>query len=954
MARTRNLDPGRVPALHYAFTRLRRHAKRQVYAFWLALVGLAAAGPLGPQPALGHPGPALPAARQTSAVRAARPDPPPPCAECVVLSVTPEQTTGLPPRLDGARIAVRVTPGAGGWQPALETLRARGGQTGVHVTGVPGEGDAILAAAAGLLILEPAAGDPEQLAFDLKRALAEARGRRPDAMLIVAAPPELAAALRERGIEPYTDVIVSSAAPLQSSDALADPHEGPLRVRTLPQTGGEAAAIAAAAVALQRWLPAGLVPLRDRALRCGGGAAIDTYLNPRTLDLIGLTSSCPLPATVTSDVPGAAIERLDLASRSVFLVHAGDSGRFAEGVDVSAARTLTVEEIVARHQAAAARQAAAIETLISEGTMALTFEAPGFVAPVTVTSETTVFRGAGSGEQAPITEIRQANIRVNGVAFDAGGGAPKLPIIEPERAAAPPLAITLSDLYAYRLAGRERLRGRDAYVIAFEPRKGKDPDLTPRDAASLYRGRAWIDAATFGLIRVAAAQTGLTGAITASEQADDFAPDAGGRWLLTRSDVRQTYEGASVRTPIHRLLVVHQHLVNAADFGARRAAALASDAVMLRDTPAGFRYLAKAESGKQPAEGGERTAESGQPPVRVLAGRATRVRTFAFGVIVDPNISRPLPFAGVSYVDFDWFGTGAQFSGFFGGSYGQLAFSAPSVRGTRWQLAGRAFGIATSYNDRAFENGREQYALDIRQRPAHAAVWLLRPLSPRTALRLEYAWDYNRYGRHDVTSPEFVVPRNQNAHTIRIGLDAQRAGWQGSIWGSHSRRIGWRAWGLPAERAAFSGDEASYQRYGASVLRAQAWSRRVTSRVEAAVMGGSGLDRFSRYAFGTFDNRLRGYPSALIRYDRGGVIRTAAAIALFRVMRLDGFADSAFVHDPGFGRGLRQYTGLGAALEAPAPFGTLISVEWGYGVQGIDAEGRRGTHVLRLSGYKLF
>ena len=84
-------------------------------------------------------------------------------------------------------------------------------------------------------------------------------------------------------------------------------------------------------------------------------------------------------------------------------------------------------------------------------------------------------------------------------------------------------------------------------------------------------------------------------------------------------------------------------------------------------------------------------------------GARDRIRTLAFGVIVDPNISQPLPFAGLSYVDFNLFGTGTQFSGFFGGSYGQLAFSAPSLRGTRWQLAGRAFGIASSYNDRAFE-----------------------------------------------------------------------------------------------------------------------------------------------------------------------------------------------------------------------------------------------------------
>ena len=879
-----------------------------------------------------------------------------PCAACQVLSVTPGQVGALPARLDGARVVLRVAPGADGWQSALETLRARGARAGLHVPGTPLEGDRLLAADADLLIVEAGPGDLDQQAFELKRALSEARGRRPGMRLIVAVPNDRAAALRERGLAPYADAIVPPSAPLLSADVLAQPYDGSLRVLMLPEIPA-AAAIAPAAFTLQRWLPDGLVPLRDRALSCEG-RAIDTYLNPRTLDLVGVTRSCLPPATVTSDVPGAAIERLDLATLSVFLVHAGQTDRFAEGVDVAAARTLTADEIVARHQAAAARQAGGIDTLITSGTMALTFEAPGFVAPVTVTSETTIFQR--SGIRAAVTDIRQSNIRVNGVAFKSGGGVPKLPIIEPERAAAPPLAITLSDLYTYRLAGRERLRGRDAYVIAFEPREGvrpgSDPLASDPRTASLYRGRAWIDSATFGLAQVEAAQTGLRGAIVASEQSDAFAPDAQGRWLLTRSDVRQTYEGASVRTPIHRLVVIERHLVNAPDFAAQRAAALASEDVMLRDTPSGFRYLARArgeggDGANRPAPSGERIADDGQ---RVLAGRATRIRTFAFGVIVDPNITRPLPFAGVSYVDFDLFGTGTQFNGFFGGSYGQLAFSVPSVRGTRWQLAGRAFGIATSYNDRAFENGREQYALDIRQRPAQAAVWLLRPVSPRTAIRLEYGWDYNRFGRHDVTSPQFVVPRNQNAHTVRVGLDAQRAGWQGSIWGSHSYRIGWHAWGLPAQRVTFSESEATYQRYGASLLRSQAWSPRVTTRVEAAVMGGSGLDRFSRYAFGTFDNRLRGYPSALIRYDRGGVIRTAAAVSLFRLLRLDGFADSALVHDPGFGRGLRPYTGLGAAVEAPAPFGTLISVEWGYGVHGVDSEGRRGTHVVRLSGYKMF
>jgi hypothetical protein len=72
------------------------------------------------------------------------------------------------------------------------------------------------------------------------------------------------------------------------------------------------------------------------------------------------------------------------------------------------------------------------------------------------------------------------------------------------------------------------------------------------------------------------------------------------------------------------------------------------------------------------------------------------------------------------------------------------------------------------------------------------------------------------------------------------------------------------------------------------------------------------------------------------------------------LLRLDGFFDTSFVHDPGFGRAMRNYTGVGGALEAPAPFGTLVALEWGYGFRGINSDGSRGTQVIRVSGFKVF
>jgi hypothetical protein len=41
-------------------------------------------------------------------------------------------------------------------------------------------------------------------------------------------------------------------------------------------------------------------------------------------------------------------------------------------------------------------------------------------------------------------------------------------------------------------------------------------------------------------------------------------------------------------------------------------------------------------------------------------------------------------------------------------------------------------------------------------------------------------------------------------------------------------------------------------------------------------------------------------------------------------------------------------------VEAPAPFGMLVAAEWGYGIQGVNADGRRGTQVVRVTGYKIF
>ncbi|PYR87982.1 MAG: hypothetical protein DMF84_29940 [Acidobacteria bacterium] len=846
---------------------------------------------------------------------------------------------------------LRVSAGAAqaDWESALRDLRARGAAVNVQIVGVPDPPDPLLRLDMRQFTFDVrdeantrGAAEIDDLLFRLKRAVAVVAGGQPPPAVEIVTPPALANALqslRDIGFGIGIRAMESTPTAHGLPDLLFGPPDGFWRLPADPLVANQ---LVSDLLRVLPWLPAQMLP---RGTMACGNITVPLYADLAAMKVVGVSEKCPAGAAVTPAVSGATVERLDVAGVSLFRMTSPPHETLIESVGVTAPAKLTAEEIVGRHQAQAAKQATQISTLISTGSLTLTFEAPGFVAPLTITSRTTIFTGDGR------TDLQQQGIRVNGVAFTANGGVPRLPIIEPERAAAPPLAITLNDLYRYRLDGRDTIVGHACYVIRFTPRDRR---------ASLYEGRAWIAVDSFAMVRVSAVQTGLRGPITASEQTDEFRDNGQGMWLLARSDVRQTYEGAGVRTPIHRLMILEHHDVNSPEFQARRAVAYASKDVMLRDTAEGFRYLTM-KAGSQKPEAGSRKPEAGSPKPesgiptsdasRVVAGRADRVRTLAFGVIVDPNISQPLPFAGVSYVDFNLFGTGTQFNGFFGGAFGQLAFSAPSLAGSRWQLAGRAFGIATAYNDRAFEQGREQYAQDIRQRPAQASVWALRPLSSRLTLRLGYDWDYTKFSRGDVTDALFVVPANQVVHGARVGLDLQHAGWQMSMWWNPARRAGWRSWGYDAADADVHKD---FQRYGLSALRSVALSPRLVTRIEAAWMAGHDLDRFSRYAFGTFDNRLHGYPSALVRYDRGGVLRTTAAWSVAKAIRLDGFADTAQVHDPGFGTRARNFTGFGAAVEAPAPFGTLLAVEWGFGVQGIDADGRRGTHVLRISGYKVF
>src|SRR3982751_1672786 len=149
MARTRNFDPGRDRALHYASTRWQRHAKRLVYAYLFVAslpVGLGAVaslpigqGRVAPLPigqgrvaslAVGQGRVAsLPIGQGAGNVAVGQRTQSAPCVACQALSITPAQIAVLPRALNGALVVVRVAPGTPTsiWSGALAEVRALGG-----------------------------------------------------------------------------------------------------------------------------------------------------------------------------------------------------------------------------------------------------------------------------------------------------------------------------------------------------------------------------------------------------------------------------------------------------------------------------------------------------------------------------------------------------------------------------------------------------------------------------------------------------------------------------------------------------------------------------------------------------------------------------------------------------------------------------------------------------------
>jgi hypothetical protein len=610
-------------------------------------------------------------------------------------------------------------------------------------------------------------------------------------------------------------------------------------------------------------------------------------------------------------------------------ISAEELGGGEERLDVADLRSMPVEEILRRLQAFEDDQARKLDHYQAENILHLRYQ--GGPASIEAAYSGDFFFKRGEGydwvwEEFLVDGIKWRSKRL-----------PELPLIQPEKAAALPLEILFTTEYQYRLRGTATIDGRDTWVVDFRP-------IVATAGRNLYQGTVWIDREVYARVRTRAIQLQLEGDVISNEETTFFSPiDATGApaaWsrssyvLPLRVVKQQLFSILNATLPIEVETELSEVRVNDPAFTANREAAWASDHTMVRDTDQGLRYLRSDEAG-------ERVVEAELDPTRLfLVG----------GIFWDESLDYPVPLLGVNYLSLDWRGTGNQLNLFAAGPLLTANLAEPRLFGSKWDAGVNLFGFFIDRTDEIFREGEEVPEEEIESRTASASFFLGHPLGHFGKLDFGYRIGRDAYSEGDDTANDFVLPRDTTTQSASVELRYDRSGYRAVAGGSHHRRSDWEFWGVPGA-SEFDPAQKDYDRYQVSLQKTWWLPRFRSFGLELTHVGGSDLDRFSRYDFGIFgDLSIPGYQGGLVRADEASGVEMSYGVSLGSLIRfeVDGAAAWATNEDTGLEDELLAGVGLEGSL--PLPWQLLTNFQVGIAVDG-PGEGDLSARIVFL---KLF
>ncbi|MEP6801335.1 MAG: hypothetical protein ABJC07_05330 [Acidobacteriota bacterium] len=824
-----------------------------------------------------------------------------------------------------------------------------------------------------LLDLSSATGEPARIPFAVKKLSSAARGVSPDASIGIDLGTRPAG---DEDLSPYADSIVprregvaaGGETPLPGRWLVRPAEAGPatdaLRalesfprgdlgtVRLVAVTGEGVDETGIAALGrLQAYLTEDVSPDPTRTAVTLAGETYDAvrffdakrftpivFLHPSAPAKVGVSDGALASASVENlasgarrefDLRGARTLALDPSGGPLAVVlHPAErpGGESRTAVEVGATRGLTAEEIVARERAWEAGQRERVASYVGDMNASLRFR----VADVNETFDLTI-RGPFFYRRGEPADWQWNEFFLNGVKWK-GKTLPKLPILQPEKVTTLPLDLRLSEDYAYEMKGEATVEGRRAYHVAYTPKSSVA-------GKAVYRGSVWVDKETFALLRRDSIQMNLKGETLSNVQSEHYRPVPGHPELLLPLEITgtQVFSTAGRTTAIERDVVLQGVDLNSPDFVERRAKAYASESQMIRDTDVGMRNL---------------IPDPATPGARIVETKVSKKSTFAIlGGFYDKSLDYPIPLIGVQHFNFDLFGKGKQLSVFFAGALLTTNYSDPSFLGSRFDFGADLFGAAFAFGDVSYRNGSQVTAEKIKHLPAVLQLNLGHPLGPYLKASLGVFAKYDNYQRDKDTGPNFVTPVDTITNGAELKLVANLSGYNASVSGNYFRRGKWVFWGDPAT-SEYKPSQKDYLRWDATVSKDQYFSGFRKLHVAISYLGGTDLDRFSKYEFGAFSGHpLRGFQSGSLRTERAYLANVSYGINIEDIIRFEGFYDQALLNDRVSGFKNTYFSGAGLLASLNGPWkNSLFRAELGVPVVAHGVSG----YVINVLLLKLF
>lgn len=619
---------------------------------------------------------------------------------------------------------------------------------------------------------------------------------------------------------------------------------------------------------------------------------------PVVRDAVSATTLKPADA-VRDEAAKTSTARVGLSDRPALLdFNFGAEEVYALRSEAAEKALPTVDEIIFRHQQVETAQAALVRNYMANARVEIHFQ-PTALDSYDVILENRFFYDPGT------TEWRELTFSLNGTRW--GRNRPPFPLLQPEKVLSLPLALRLNRDYVYHLEGLDRIGDRSCYVVRFDP---------VDQARSLYRGKVWIDTERYVRLKVQTVQTALTAPVVSNEEVQTFDPvgRVGDRpvYLFSKLTSQQIVAIAGRNLLVTRKVDFSEFRINDAAFADERQQARHSDNIMYRDTDKGLRHLVK--------RGNERV---------VSDQMTTSAKALALGATFDPSYDYPVPLVGIDYVNFNFLNRGLQLGFIYSGVLGAGNLQKTSIGGTKFDASVDFYGIALNSNDQVYDEHGERKDERLQGRKVSTGLNLGYQLSDFQKLTVSSHIEFNDFSAvSGDTAATFVVPVSTATTNGGFNYEYRRGGYSVVGAWAYFRRASWQPWGAGAD---YDPAARTYTKYNLGVSKDFHFKQINTIRVNGGYYGGGRQDRFSMYRCGLLDEtRMRGVPSAGVRFAELGMFRASYAFNLLNLYRLSLYADHAWGRTPGQDAWVPT-TGVGIEANFPGPKTTMMKLGIGKG-----------------------